>query len=305
MRQIINIITIAFVAFTIFFAVRSDAVQKFAKEYFAEVRSELVELANGKEPTLAPIPEVVTPGPLTKIPTGKAEEPKPAAAPRPQVLTVAGVIARTNSERVRLEASPLVESKALDASAKVKAEDILARQYFEHVAPDGRSVSDLVADEEYAYIKIGENLALGNFADDADVVTAWMNSPGHKANIVDAQFTEIGVGIASGTYKGRFVYVAVQHFGRPRSVCPLVETKLKLDVEAGQAKLADDAVRLQEQKAAIDRGQKEGKEEREAIEAYNRGVDAYQAEYLRVEALRIEYNAEVNAFNTCVNPSAE
>ena len=340
MRSIINLITIAFVIGAIVFAVENPTLQKAAKSYVAETKSELSDLTGGtpvtlsmksitdsfsnlmnigQESTDAPIPQVVTPGPLTKIPTddgtttasstATAATPvaKPAAPlPAPvetgmhTLLTGEGIISQTNAQRAENGVAALSESTQLDASAEAKAQDILARQYFEHTAPDGKTVSDLVAAQGYTYIKIGENLALGDFTSDSDVVTAWMNSPGHRANILDPEFQQIGVGVAYGMYQGQEVYVAVQHFGRPSSDCPSISDSLKSEVESGQASLTVEANDLQAQKAAISAGEAQGQDETKAISDYDSGVDKYQSDYAAVETIRTEYNDQVAAFNQCI-----
>lgn len=215
-------------------------------------------------------------------------------------ITASGTVTYTNVERSKNGMPALSRSSKLDASALVKAKDIIARQYFEHVAPDGKTVSNLAGAQGYVYIKIGENLALGNFKDDADLVTAWMNSPGHRANILDSTYTEIGVGITTGTYQGRTVTVAVQHFGRPRSDCPTVNESLKDQVALGQEGLDTLAASLNALKIEIDQGTAQGQNVNEKIIIYNNGVDKYNSEYAALEAKRLQYNNQVNAFNTCV-----
>lgn len=243
---------------------------------------------------------VILPGPLEKIketPTygNNTDTVQPVAGP----LSIAGIIASTNSERTSRMTSALSENSQLNVSAKMKADDILARQYFEHTAPDGKTVSDLINDAGYIYVRVGENLALGNFKDDADVVKAWMNSPGHRANILDSRYTEIGVGVALGMYDGHTVVVAVQHFGRPRSACPEISTTLKAQVEGGKAELAVIAKGLEELKKAIEQGRAEGKNMNDQVEVYNASIAKYQIRLKEVEALRVQYNAQVDAFNKC------
>lgn len=322
MRTTLNIITILFVAASVYFVVSKNDIKQvpqLASQYFHEAVLEAEHLVNwnptpssqtqtytGTAPTLssnAPATgtaKVITPGPLQKI--TPASTPSTTTIRESGVLTRSGIIARTNTERRSNDpAVPvLTESSQLDASAMVKAKDILARQYFEHTAPDGRTVSDLVADQGYTYIKIGENLALGNFASDTDVVNAWMASPGHRANILDKAYTQIGVGVAFGNYQGHAVAVAVQHFGRPRSACPLVDTDLKAQVEAGQANLTTIVAALDALKKDIDEGRAQGKNMDSEITIYNQGIDNYKIEFDRVDALVKTYNAQVAQFNACL-----
>lgn len=301
----LNLLTIIFVGVTIYLVVKSDF-PDFAKNFLSDssIHFALPDFSAGA-PTLGEeaTPEtkitpgnIALPGPLAEIKDGSA-----ASSDAAGTLTVKGIIVDTNAERQKNAIGSLRESHALDASAKVKAEDILARQYFEHTAPDGKTVSDLVTNEGYDYIRIGENLALGNFKNDLDVVTAWMNSPGHRANILDGRFTDIGVGVAFGLYQGHYVSVAVQHFGRPRSSCPAVDEVLKNKVTAGQAELTDLATSLEALQKAIEEGRSQGKDMNAETDLYNSGVEKYQERFKEVDALRKEYNAEVAAFNACID----
>ena len=215
-------------------------------------------------------------------------------------LTRSGIIADTNAERTSRSLSALTESAQLDASAQAKADDILARQYFEHVAPDGTTVSMLVTDQGYAYIRIGENLALGDFSGDQDVVTAWMNSPEHRANMLFPEYRNIGVGVAAGIYKGQAVVVAVQHFGTPVSVCPTVDPSLKQSVTAADAHVAALSSSLQALKVEIDSERQSGEDVSALASSYNAGISTYDTQYAAAEKLRQKYNAQVAAFNSCV-----
>ena len=69
----------------------------------------------------------------------------------------------------------------------------------------------------YNYAAAGENLAV-NFTDSQDVVRAWMNSEGHRKNILNQKFTEVGIGMATGEYQGRATTFIVQLFGRPLAI---------------------------------------------------------------------------------------
>ena len=72
----------------------------------------------------------------------------------------------------------------------------------------------LVFKNGYRFKYAGENLAV-NFSDSAEVERAWMNSPGHRANILNGKFTEVGIAISFGKYDGRDVVFVAQLFGRP------------------------------------------------------------------------------------------
>jgi hypothetical protein len=127
------------------------------------------------------------------------------------------VIALTNTERTQNSVGSLRENTLLDAAAQAKANDMAAKGYFAHVGPDGTEPWVWIKSAGYDYQYAGENLAV-QFTDSTDVVNAWMASPTHRANIVKPQYTEIGIGVAQGTFKGEPATYVVQYFGAPRAV---------------------------------------------------------------------------------------
>lgn len=124
------------------------------------------------------------------------------------------VVDKTNAERTSLAAQPLTRSPLLDEAAQLKAEDMAKNSYFSHYSPTGVSPWHWFEVVDYQYVHAGENLAV-HFTDSAAVVEAWMNSPSHRANIVNGAYTEIGVGTAKGTYQGFDTVFVVQLFGTP------------------------------------------------------------------------------------------
>jgi hypothetical protein len=126
------------------------------------------------------------------------------------------VIALTNTERAQNDVGQLTENAQLDAAAQAKAADMAAKGYFSHVGPDGKEPWAWIAGAGYDYEYAGENLAV-KFTDSSDVVNAWMASPTHRANIVKPEYTDIGVGVADGTYQGEPATFVVQYFASPAS----------------------------------------------------------------------------------------
>ena len=124
------------------------------------------------------------------------------------------LIELTNEERTKDSLNALKENDLLDKAATMKATDMATKGYFAHVSPEGKKPWNWLQAVDYKYQYAGENLAV-NFKDSADVTVAWMNSPTHKANIVKAEYTEIGTGVATGTYNGvKSIFVA-QVFAKP------------------------------------------------------------------------------------------
>ena len=120
----------------------------------------------------------------------------------------------TNQNRAAQKLSTLTVNPLLNESAQLKAEDMAANGYFAHVSPTGKTPWYWLKKVGYRYSYAGENLAI-NFVDSVDVTNAWMNSPTHRANILDGNYTEMGTGIATGTYDGRETIFIAQEFASP------------------------------------------------------------------------------------------
>ncbi|MBI4101680.1 MAG: hypothetical protein HY443_01810, partial [Candidatus Nealsonbacteria bacterium] len=86
--------------------------------------------------------------------------------------------------------------------------------YFSHVSPQGQNPWYWLDQVGYSFSYAGENLAV-SFFESKDAVNAWMASPGHRKNILNGKFTEIGVGWALGKYQGRETIYLVQFFAKP------------------------------------------------------------------------------------------
>jgi len=124
------------------------------------------------------------------------------------------LVNETNSGRTVNNLQELNINPFLQEAAQLKADDMAAKSYFSHVSPDGKTPWQWLEEVGYDYIYAGENLAV-DFIDSEDVVTAWMNSSAHRANILNNKFSEIGIAAARGTYEGRETTFIVQFFGRP------------------------------------------------------------------------------------------
>jgi len=120
----------------------------------------------------------------------------------------------TNSQRAADNLSKLHMNPLLQAAAQEKANDMAANNYFAHTSPAGKTPWYWFASVGYNFIYAGENLAV-NFSDSEDVTNAWMNSPEHRANILNANFTEIGMATAQGEFNGSPAIYVVELFGTP------------------------------------------------------------------------------------------
>ncbi len=135
------------------------------------------------------------------------------------VLTNA-LVDETNAARMSNDLPALKTNATLEAAARLKAADMVKNNYFAHTSPAGISPWHWFVEAGYNFSTAGENLAV-NFSDSEDVTNAWMNSPGHRANILNNKYTEFGIATADGTFDGHSAVYVVQLFGAPVENAPL------------------------------------------------------------------------------------
>lgn len=129
----------------------------------------------------------------------------------------------TNGDRHSNDLSGLTVSPVLEAAAEAKAADMVAKGYFAHTSPEGKDPWYWFEQVGYEYAYAGENLAV-DFTDSGDVERAWMNSPLHRDNVLNKNYTEIGIATASGFYQGRPTTFVVQMFGTPKAALQVSDT---------------------------------------------------------------------------------
>lgn len=123
------------------------------------------------------------------------------------------IAAKVNEERAKNGLAPLTRNPLLDKSAEAKCADMVAKDYWSHNAPDGTKTWHFISDTGVSYQSAGENLAYG-YPSAPAVVSGWMNSPGHRANILNGNFTDAGYGQCKydkASKRGHYTLV-VQHF---------------------------------------------------------------------------------------------
>jgi len=219
----------------------------------------------------------------------------------PVVLLQSKIITETNLQRQQNGNLPsLVENAKLDEAASAKANDMFLNQYFEHVSPSGVDPGKLVQGYGFDYIVAGENLILGNFSSEKEVVQDWMNSPGHRANILNNRYTEIGVAIIKGTYKGQTAWIGVQEFGLPLSACAQPDANLKNQIESEKTQLDSLSSQISEKKNQIDGTNNNSSAYRQMIDDYNQLVAQYNSLAEGLKGIIAQYNNQINNFNNCV-----
>ena len=115
---------------------------------------------------------------------------------------IADLLTATNNQRSANNEDQLRLSDELSKAAQAKADDMAQRNYWSHATPDGKQPWTFIQASGYDYQLAGENLAYG-FSGGMDVVKGWMNSPEHRANILNAGYQDVGFGIAkAAVYQG-------------------------------------------------------------------------------------------------------
>lgn len=111
-------------------------------------------------------------------------------------MSIQSLLDDTNAQRTQNSESSLTLNTALNQAAQAKANDMAARDYWSHNTPDGQTPWTFITAAGYKYATAGENLAYG-FTTAAYTVDGWMNSPEHRANILNTSFHDVGFGIAN------------------------------------------------------------------------------------------------------------
>ncbi|HEV2339483.1 MAG TPA: CAP domain-containing protein [Patescibacteria group bacterium] len=135
----------------------------------------------------------------------------------------------TNQDRIQAGDSPLTIDSQLTQAAAGKAEDMFFHNYWAHVSPTGVTPWQFITDAGYHYTTAGENLARG-YTTASDVITAWMNSPEHRANMLSKNYTNVGFAVQQGTLTGdNNTVLVVEMFGSrtyaqsPQTIPPIVQ----------------------------------------------------------------------------------
>ncbi|MCM2425899.1 CAP domain-containing protein [Streptomyces sp. RKAG337] len=154
-------------------------------------------------PSTTPAPKVTpTRTPVTPRPTTPSATPSPTATPTPKptptqdgtaVTAQAAVLKLVNAERAKVGCSPVTADPSLAKLAQAFSEDMAIRDFFDHTDPDGDTPWDRAKSAGVTNLG-GENIARGQADADA-VMTAWMNSAGHRANILNCDYKTLGIGV--------------------------------------------------------------------------------------------------------------
>ena len=138
----------------------------------------------------------------------------PTSASFEPAISPGSLISVVNQDRQKYNLPALHESEQLTSAALAKARDILEKDYFAHLSPEGLLPWDFIHDQGFDYQFAGENLAI-NYTNSFELETAFLNSPHHRDNLLSPLFTDIGVAVVEGEYRGQPAIITVQMFGKP------------------------------------------------------------------------------------------
>lgn len=127
------------------------------------------------------------------------------------------VVELTNAERAKLGLPPLVVNSQLGTAAQTQSQNMALQDFFDHTGRDGSTVATRVTATGYQWSTVGENIGAG-YSTPEETVAAWMNSSGHRANILNGNYREIGVGyyfLANDTGSVNYNRYWTQVFGSP------------------------------------------------------------------------------------------
>ena len=242
-----------------------------------------------------------------------------------EVLTKDAIITLTNNARALSGLPPLKENQLLNSIAESRANDMLEKQYFAHVSPTGQQASDIAQSVGYRYKIIAENIGSGDFYTNQKIIDNWMQSPGHRRNILSAEVEDIGAAVLKGKMKGAETYITVQIFGLQSPLvsehtCVVPSKSLLTDIDLKKAEietLRDQLNRLKHEidaeKESIETDRKYAYDDNQKIEKlneriralneksrwYNRTLEDEKAKSSVVGSMIEEYNKMSQTYNDC------
>jgi hypothetical protein len=139
-------------------------------------------------------------------------------------ITVSELLKETNEERAKVGLSSLVLNDKLNQAANLKADDMFINQYWSHISPSGVTPWKWFGDVDYDYTEAGENLAK-DFSSARGTISAWMDSPEHRANILKADYRDVGFAVVSGELNSKSTLLVVAMYGSLASSSTVFATK--------------------------------------------------------------------------------
>lgn len=220
-------------------------------------------------------------------------------------LTVLGVLDWINRMRNKNKLKSLIRDPLLDRIAQERLNDMFQKQYYKHVSPEGIGVLDIAKKNNYEFITVGENIALGDYANNEELVNDWMNSPGHQANILNISYAQIGIAVKKDNFENRRTWMAIQVFALPVSACPKIDAKLKQKIDANNSEINELNKSLRKIGNILNNSKSRSIRD---INVFNENVRKYNELVSEINSLVNEtrdyiktYNAQVEAYNACAS----
>lgn len=239
-------------------------------------------------------------------------------------LNKKSIITRTNNARAQNGLPPLTENPLLDSIAEVRVRDMLEKQYLAHVSPTGQQASDIAQSIGYRYKVIAENIGSGDFYTNQKVVDGWMQSPGHRNNILSAEVQDIGVAVLKGNMKGTETYLSVQIFGLQSlpvtpNACTAPSDVVLREIEAKKAEIESLRGQFERMKSELDKESESIESDKrytyddekiamlnEKIRGFNEKIRSFKrieqeakAKETALESLINNYNRTLQTYNEC------
>jgi uncharacterized protein YkwD len=210
-----------------------------------------------------------------------------------------------NKERTQRGLKALKTNSKLIQSARTKAADMIVYNYFAHASPvdSKKDFSYFIDKQSYVFIRVSENLAMGEFTSADDVVNAWMKSPGHAANILFPDYRDTGVSVqVKPNPKGGSDIIIVQHFGVPKNTCPSISDEITTSLQSIESQAKSAKEKADELKARIDKEQTKLSENDldELIGMYNTTIRSYNSLVGKFTMITEQYNKAAETYNNCI-----
>ena len=241
-------------------------------------------------------------------------------------LSADSIIRLTNSVRLEQGLPPLNPNHLLNMIAEARIRDMFEKQYFNHISPSGEGPGDAAQRIGYRYKRLAENIASGPFIANQKILDGWMQSPGHRKNILSVETDEIGVAWARGTINGSEMVLAVQIFGKQSPSVAEVSSQTSCippspdapgQIDRQRSELAPLTKTLTQLKEELDRDNQEFEILRKdtrtktdidlAVSSYNAKVQRYnqllsevQAKQDIIQQALNEYSTKVESYKACL-----
>lgn len=134
-------------------------------------------------------------------------------------ISGSALLSLTNQQRAGAGVAGLKDNAELDSAAHAKAADMFAKNYWAHDSPTGETPWDFMVAAGYHYSAAAENLAM-DFNTSQDVINGWMNSTGHRENMLNGSYVDVGFAVMNGTLTGEQTTLVVMELGKPAITPP-------------------------------------------------------------------------------------